>query len=202
MNLGILGGLFSRRAAEQQRIADLLQKVAGLTAQVREMEVLRLEKEAALEEAAGERLRNAAKDESIAAGLRALDRSRARVADLEAEIDDFWRATPYPGNRKTLTPAEQVAALITELNGSEERRIADLNRHGEEKRDLEKFNDAQAARAMSRQTKGHFQAYQSAVKVILDRLDTLGQGNHVTKEDLRKLRELRKDLSDQIQRTI
>jgi len=70
------------------------------------------------------------------------------------------------------------------------------------KRDLEKFNDAQAARAMSRNTKQHFQAYQAAVKVILDRLDTLGQQNHVTKEDLRKLRELRVNLAAMIGREI
>lgn len=84
-----------------------------------------------------------------------------------------------------------------------DRRIADLNNEKEgPKRDLEKFNDAQAARAMSRSTKQHFVAYQHAVKMILDRIDELGQKNHVTKEDLRKLRLLREDLSAQINRTI
>lgn len=70
------------------------------------------------------------------------------------------------------------------------------------KRTLEKMNDAQAARAMARNTKQAFQVYQGAVRLILDRLDKLGQGNHVTKEDLRKLRELRADLSAQIGRSI
>lgn len=96
-----------------------------------------------------------------------------------------------------------LAALDKERDANEERRIADLNNEKEgPKRDLEKFNDAQAARAMSRNTKQAFVVYQGAVKMILDRLDTLGKGNHVTKEDLRKLRQLREDLSAQIQRTI
>lgn len=96
-----------------------------------------------------------------------------------------------------------LAALDKERDANEERRIADLNNEKEgPKRDLEKFNDAQAARAMSRNTKQAFVVYQGAVKMILDRLDTLGKGNRVTKEDLRKLRQLREDLSAQIQRTI
>lgn len=70
------------------------------------------------------------------------------------------------------------------------------------KRTLEKANDAQAARAMARNTKAAFQVYQGAVRIILDRLDTLGQGNHVTKEDIRKLRQLRVDLGEQIGRSI
>lgn len=80
-------------------------------------------------------------------------------------------------------------------------RVANMETEGP-KRALEKFNDAQAARAMSRNTKHHFRAYQAAVKVILDRLDQLGRKNHVTKEDLRKLRELRIDLGNQINREI
>lgn len=61
---------------------------------------------------------------------------------------------------------------------------------------------SQATEAKYRQTKEHFQRYQSAVGVMLDRLNDLGKANHVTKEDLRKLRQLREDLSAQIKRTI
>lgn len=80
-------------------------------------------------------------------------------------------------------------------------KIANMEMDGP-KRDLEKFNDAQAARAMSRGTKQHFQAYQFAIKKILDQLDTLGKSNVVTKEDLRRLRELRIQLGQEIGRTI
>ena len=79
--------------------------------------------------------------------------------------------------------------------------VANMETEGP-KRDLEKFNDAQAARAMSRNTKQNFQAYQAAVKIMLDRLNDLGKANHVTKEDLRKLRQLRIDLGNQINREI
>lgn len=104
----------------------------------------------------------------------------------------------------TLTALDNARMENGALKEAEEdRRIADLNNEKEgPKRDLEKFNDAQAARAMSRSTKQHFVAYQHAVKMILDRIDELGQKNHVTKEDLRKLRQLREDLSAQINRTI
>lgn len=173
-----IGSLFTARDNFELRLAEYAMENATLRAK---LVAAGLEKEAALEEAAAERLNNAARDQRIAALLLALDSSRKTNDELRKKYEDLRKCE-----------AERI----------EEGRIAKLNRHGEEKRDLEKFNDAQAARAMSRQTKGHFQAYQSAVKVILDRLDTIGQGNHVTKEDLRKLRDLRNDLSDQLGRTI
>lgn len=61
---------------------------------------------------------------------------------------------------------------------------------------------SQATEAKYRQTKEHFQRYQGAVRFMLDQIDTLGKANHVTKEDLRKLRQLREDLSAQIKRSI
>lgn len=182
-----IGRLFTARDNFERRLAEYAMENATLRAK---LVAAGLEKEAALEEAAAERLNNAAGDQRIAALLLALDRSRKHNEDLLKKLAEKAAIT---------FPPPFVAA---KCEACEARRIEDLNRHGEEKRDLEKFNDAQAARAMSRQTKGHFQAYQKAVGVILDQLDTLGQKNHVTKEDLRKLRDLRKDLSDQLGRTI
>lgn len=87
-----LSNFFAGRHQYEARLNTLTMENATLRAR---LVAAGLEKHAALEEAAGERLRNAAKDESIAAGLRALDRSRARVADLEAEID---RKSAMPGD--------------------------------------------------------------------------------------------------------
>lgn len=70
------------------------------------------------------------------------------------------------------------------------------------KADLKKGDDAQAARAMSRNTKQAFVAYQAAVKIMLDRLDTVGKSNAITKEDIRRLRELRVDLGNQLGRSL
>lgn len=102
----------------------------------------------------------------------------------------------------SLSPMPILHVGPAKCQACEDRRIADLNRNGEEKRDLEKQNDAQAARAMSRNTKQAFQTYQAAVKQILDKLNDLGKSNVVTKEDLRRLRQLREDLGDQIGRSI
>ena len=38
--------------------------------------------------------------------------------DALSDIDDFWEASPYPGNRKHLTPAEQISSLVCELNAA------------------------------------------------------------------------------------
>lgn len=143
------------------------------------------------------------RDEEIS-GLR---RELHHITDAIIEIDDAWAACPYPGNRKHLSLAEQMAALDTELNAYRDEvrtlaaAVANAERDGP-KRTLEKANDAQAARAMARNTKQAFQVYQGAVRIILDRLDGLARGNHVTKEDIRKLRQLRVDLGEQIGRSI
>lgn len=60
----------------------------------------------------------------------------------------------------------------------------------------------QATAAKFRQLKAHFQQHQQAVTVLLDELNRLGARNHVTKEDLRKIRELRDTLSGLIGRSI
>lgn len=60
----------------------------------------------------------------------------------------------------------------------------------------------QATAAKFRQLKAHFQQHQQAVTVLLDELNRLGARNHVTKEDLRKIRELRDILSGLIGRSI
>ena len=131
----------------------------------------------------------------------------AEAGEALTVIDDAWAASPYPGNRKHLSLAEQMAALDTELEGQRDEiarlraAVANAEMDGP-KRTLEKANDAQAARAMSRNTKQAFQVYQGAVRIILDRLDGLAKGNHVTKEDIRKLRQLRVDLGEQIGRSI
>lgn len=90
--------------------------------------------------------------------------------------------------------AEQLAADLAAA-------VANASTDGP-KADLEKGNDAQAARAMSRQTKQHFQAYQATVKMMLDQLNTIGMKNTITKEDIRRLRELRVDLGNQLGRSI
>lgn len=60
----------------------------------------------------------------------------------------------------------------------------------------------QATAAKFRQLKAHFHQHQQAVTVLLDELNRLGARNHVTKEDLRKIRELRDTLSGLIGRSI
>lgn len=185
----IFGGTFAAKAATETRISDLLLKNARLSVELRDalesLEDMKAEAHRHSEAAAAARLRNADLQRRLDATLQELDKARADFSLLQEKYTDVTTEN----------------ATWKELEA--DRRIADLNNEKEgPKRDLEKFNDAQAARAMSRNTKQAFVVYQGAVKVILDRLDELGQKNHVTKEDLRKLRQLRSDLSDQIQRTI
>lgn len=99
---------------------------------------------------------------------------------------------------------KRIAAHKEELDAEEARLRAQLGFVPilDRAKQIDAGNDAQAARAMSRQIKGAFVEYQQAVKQILDGLDDLGKANHVTKEDLRKLRQIRIDLGHQIQRAI
>lgn len=60
----------------------------------------------------------------------------------------------------------------------------------------------QATAAKFRQLKEHFQQHQQAVTVLLGELNRIGARNHVTKEDMRKIRELRDTLSGLIGRSI
>jgi len=139
--------------------------------------------------------------------IRRLRQELETCAWAAEELDEAWAASPYPDNRKHLSMAEQMSSLDTELEGLRDENsrlratIADMEMDGP-KRDLEKSNDAQAARAMARNTKNAFVAYQNAVRLVLDQMDKLGRQNHVTKEDLRKLRQLRQDLSALLGRSL
>lgn len=70
------------------------------------------------------------------------------------------------------------------------------------KRDLEKSNDAQAARAMSRNTKQAFVAYQEGVKAILGELDKVCRKNSFTVRDLDKVQNVRRELRAILKREI
>ncbi len=61
---------------------------------------------------------------------------------------------------------------------------------------------SQASEAKFRQVKQHFQQYQAAVSKILDGLNEIGRKNAVTKEDIRRLRELRETVSNILMRSI
>lgn len=127
----------------------------------------------------------------------------ARVDVLDKRLAD--RSNEILSLREQLAAANRRIAGNKEELAAEEARLREqlgfepiMDRSGQ----LMAGNDAQAARAMSRQTKGNFQAYQAAVKAILDRLNDLCKSNVITKEDVRRLREMRKDLSNQIRREI
>lgn len=63
----------------------------------------------------------AAKDAEIASANAELERLRRECSDgLDAltVIDEFWEASPYPENRKHLSPAEQISSLDNELNAA------------------------------------------------------------------------------------
>lgn len=61
---------------------------------------------------------------------------------------------------------------------------------------------SQATETKFRQLKQHFQQHQAAVSKILDGLNEIGRKNAVTKEDIRRLRELRETVSNILMRSI
>lgn len=211
----IFGGTFAAKAARETRIADLLQKksilvvsnidlleeVAALKAQISLLEV---EREGLQEEAAAARLRHTA-------ALQALDKARAdatearRVAGLTLKNFEIYQdAVKMLVERGALSAIEcaqlNLGTFIPGVDGLPPSiEFGDVT---EGKTSVDFGMKSQATEAKYRQTKEHFQRYQSAVGVMLDRLNDLGKANHVTKEDLRKLRELRLDLSKQIKRSI
>jgi hypothetical protein len=85
----------------------------------------------------------------------------------------------------------EAAALL-----ARDQQIRELNDNGEEKRLLEKANDAQAARAMARNMKNDFVVFQHCVHTLTDELDKLCSKNSVTKDDLQRIRDLRAELRD------
>lgn len=114
---------------------------------------------------------------------------KRRILDLESSNRHLQdEVMGYIEKLEILRAELRAAVLNAEMDGP--------------KRTLEKSNDAQAARAMARNTKNAFVAYQNAVRLVLDQMDKLGRQNHVTKEDLRKLRQLRQDLSALLGRSL
>jgi len=184
--IGAIGQWLTNRASVQHRIVTLQREIAALQIDNKRLREARDFNRACVGDL---HLELAEANEKCAA----LSSENGR---LQAEID---RKSSMPGDHRYWEGRyrdEAAANMALEL------RIKGMEEKSGPKRDLEKNNDAQAARAMSRSTKAHFVAYQHAVKMILDRIEELGQKNHVTKEDLRKLRQLREDLSAQINRTI
>lgn len=178
-----------RIAGLEGRIADLQDQVARLRGKHSYLQYENTELKAEIYWLAGEKSELSARADAAEAQIEPVNRHNAALLQKMVDIS-------------SLSPMPILHVGPAKCQACEDRRIADLNRNGEEKRDLEKQNDAQAARAMSRNTKQAFQAYQAAVKQILDKLNDLGKSNMVTKEDLRRLRQLRKDLGDQIGRSI
>lgn len=187
--LGWLSSSREQRAHERyMREIEAVERVTVAALEVANAEDL-------AEQLAAEKIRHADCQRRLQATLTALDNSRGEAERLQAEVD---RKSSMPGDHRYWEGRyRDEAAECDRLRAA----LANAEMDGP-KRTLEKANDAQAARAMSRSTKQHFVAYQHAVKMILDRIDELGQKNHVTKEDLRKLRQLWEDLSAQINRTI
>lgn len=70
------------------------------------------------------------------------------------------------------------------------------------KRDLEKANDAQAARAMSRNTKQAFQDYQQAVKNVMEQFDRVVRQNSITKKDLDTINNVREQMRAIVKREL
>ena len=93
--------------AEHVESVGLMIKSADLTAVLSEMERLRGERDDARqgERNASEHVRRVAADANEA------------FAAAEA-LDEFWDACGHPGNRGTLTPAEQAASLIRECDAA------------------------------------------------------------------------------------
>lgn len=213
----LFGAGYATAVARETRVADLLQKnsilvvanldlleeVAALKAQISLLEV---EREGLQEESAAARLRHTA-------ALQALDKARSdatearRVAGLTLKNFEIYQdAVKMLVERGALSAIECAQLnLGTFIPANKEAGLPPSIQFGdvtEGKTSVDFGMKSQATEAKYRQTKEHFQRYQSAVGVMLDRLNDLGKANHVTKEDLRKLRELRLDLSKQIKRTI
>lgn len=70
------------------------------------------------------------------------------------------------------------------------------------KRDLEKSNDAQAARAMSRNTKNDFREYQKGVVNVLAQFDKVMSKNSITKKDLDTVNSVREQMRAILRREI
>jgi molecular chaperone GrpE (heat shock protein) len=119
---------------------------------------------------------------SIANLHNALDQKRADEADT-CKDRDFWKT-------QAQASASQIAAMV-----------ANASTDGP-KADLAASDNAQAARAMSRTTKGHFVAYQQGVIAILAKFDKVMKQNSVTKKDLDTVNDVRRELRAILRREI
>lgn len=112
----------------------------------------------------------------------ALDQMASDEIDLRTDRD-FWR-----------TQAEACAGQLAAM-------VANASTDGP-KADLAASDNSQAARAMSRITKGHFVAYQQGVTAILAQFDKVMKKNSITKADLDTVNDVRRELRAILRREI
>ena len=140
------------------------------------------------------------------AAVKKADEAR-RIAGLALkQVETYQDAVKMLVERGAISPIEVAQLnLGTYIPGDKQSGLAPTVEFGtvvEGKASIDFGQKSQATEAKYRILKGHFQAYQVAIGIMLDRLNDLSKSNHVTKEDLRKLRGLREELSIQIKRTI
>lgn len=117
------------------------------------------------------------------------ERMSSKVVDLKAEISDagkdcdFWKT-------QAQAKASQIAAMV-----------ANASIDGP-KAELAASDNAQAARAMSRQTKDAFRAYQEGVKVLVETLDPIAKKNRISVNDMAQIQLVRRELRAILKREI
>ena len=159
-------------------------------------------------------------EERLSATLEALDKARDEARKSAENAKEARRIAglalkqmeTYQDSVKMLVGRGAISAIeVAQLNlgtyipGDKQSGLAPTVEFGtvvEGKASIDFGMKSQATEAKYRILKGHFQAYQAAISIMLDRMNDLSKSNHVTKEDLRKLRGLREELSIQIKRTI
>lgn len=107
---------------------------------------------------------------------------KAVVSDANKERD-FWKT-------QSQASAGQIAAMVAN------------NETEGPKRTLEAADNSQAARAMSRNIKSAFVAYQEGVKSIVKELDKVCSKNSFTVRDLDKVQSVRRELRAILKREI
>lgn len=136
-----------------------------------------------------------------------------RIAELQTENRGYLQAVErLQSEREALR--EQNVSLSSELDraisakfrfqaevSTLRAQLANAETDGP-KRDLEKSNDAQAARAMARNTKNDFVEYQKGVINVLAQFDAVMSKNSVTKADLETINNVRRQMRDILRRQI
>ena len=125
-------------------------------------------------------LRRAAADAYDAAA-----RSEKKNAELQTETRGYLRAV------------DDLQKVVADLRAQ----VANAETDGP-KRDLEKANDAQAARAMARNTKNDFVEYQKGVINVLAQFDAVMSKNSITKADLETINNVRRQMRAILRRQI